>query len=285
MPSVKDNLNSIIDQLAALNGTIPAHMPSVNDNISSIIGQLDALTVTIDALTAHTERTDNPHGVTAGQVGALGLGGGTVSGDIGLNGDTAGLFQRTVDHWFIPTDHFTTWSNWTWDSATFDGAPSGIDVTIYPSLARLIHNNITTNHFAYRVIGSTVVVTARMTRGIDSYIGLRVDDGSNNNYHELRLENGTGGTKYQQIKQYTRVSGGSVQASTILDNLFYEWMLLSIAKTPTTNLSYYGIDTPAVAGLNYPHAAWTPTRAGIIFGQRGDANNSGRAGFVDWIRL
>lgn len=48
MASVKENVKSIIDRLAALNGTTPIYMNSINENLAAIIDQLDGLSGSVN---------------------------------------------------------------------------------------------------------------------------------------------------------------------------------------------------------------------------------------------
>ena len=52
---------------------------------------------------SHSARTDNPHGTTAAQIGALPLGGGTVTGSIAINGRLSSANDVTIGPFALPS--------------------------------------------------------------------------------------------------------------------------------------------------------------------------------------
>lgn len=209
--------------------------------------------------------------------------------DVFPGADGGGLFQRSVNHWISPTDHFNTFSGWTWSSvAPHDGAASTIDVASFPSILRLINDSTTEDHFAYQTAtSSTTLLIARLTKGVDSYVGIRLDDGSDNNYFEVRLVGAASATGMFAIEVHNRVGGGAVTTTTRLDPIpaaFYTFRISRAASSPWTGISYYTTNTPLLValGVSTGSVTWVPSRAGIIFGQRNTASSSDRAGLLDW---
>jgi hypothetical protein len=206
----------------------------------------------------------------------------TAAGDIYARGDSGGLMTRAVNHWITPNDHFTSFSGWTWSStAPFDGAPSSVDVVSYPSILRLVNDDITEDHFAYKTVAAQCGATCRLAKGTDSYVGLRVEDAGGTNWREVRLVNSATAGCYK-----LEGSGSGMATTTLIDNLFSAaWYLIRFTKNATGTLVYIGMDTPVPYFLGNLGGAWNAARAGLIFGQRAYASNSDRAGLFDWILM
>lgn len=206
----------------------------------------------------------------------------TASDDLFAKGDSGGLFQRSVNHWTVPIDHFTGFSGWTWAGSPFNGAPNTVNTSSYPSLLYLVHNAVNTRHFAYKSCGSPVSIRARLARGTDSVIGLRVDDGTDNKYIELQL--GTGPTVGSVTLAVAYRNGGSITTTSVLSYM-QQFCDVTIYRTAGAMLVYFGIDTPIlqyVWGLFSD--TWTPSRAGILYRQLVDTTGD-RCGFVDLVIL
>lgn len=211
----------------------------------------------------------------------------TSTDDLSINGDV-GINLRG-NSWNVPDDHFNSFSGYTWDSVDFDNAPSTVDTATYSSLLRLMNDNITEDHFAYKVKTSSesIIFTARMSKGVDSYIGLRCDNENDNDYFEMRIIDGTD-TGTIALQRRHRVSGGSVTESTIMDNIEAQFITVRLLRGSPTDLRwYYSINMPIyyfIASQAPSSVTWTDIRYGIIFGQRGFVSNADRAGFVDWAK-
>jgi hypothetical protein len=207
--------------------------------------------------------------------------------DVYPEGDGGGLFQRNVDHWVVPNDHFNAFSGWTWaTNGVFDGAPSSVDIASFLSLVTLVNDNIAEDHFAYKS-GEATSIFCRLSKGINSYVGIRLDDGDDSDYIELRLvDSATVG--FFRIDFVTNTGGAGPVTTTAVDNLSAAFYVIRLARSTGANwavFSFYVKDTPiplstgaALGSLN-----WTPTRYGFIFGQRLVASSADRAGLIDWI--
>lgn len=210
------------------------------------------------------------------------------SQDMYPKGDNAGLLQRLVDIWINPATHFTSFSGWTWatDAGIFAGAPSSIDVASYPSLAVITHSNTTDSHFAYKS-GNPQNLLCRLCKGVDSYVGIRIDDGTNDNFVELRLENGTTGG-FQKVVRYYQTGGAGALSNTCIDNLIPAFWILKLGRSATTGTwtayMYVTRDSPVpiYVGGAVSSLTWTVARYGITFGQRAYTGFD-RAGIFDWF--
>jgi hypothetical protein len=213
---------------------------------------------------------------------------GEAATDVYPQADGGGLFQRNVNHWRTPTDHFSgAFAGWTWAAyAPFDGAPSTVDVEAYPSLLRLINDNITEDHFCYVPCSATGSAYARLTKGVDSYVGLRIQnaDDDNDDYVEFKLVDGTV-TGFFRLQADFRVGGGAVTTTYIADGLPAAFYLLRVAKTSSAAYCYYVKDTPVPLSATSGAATWTAARCGLVFGQRGVVSSGDRAGLVDYIQV
>jgi len=212
-----------------------------------------------------------------------------VSGaDVYPESDGGGLFQRAPNHWRSPTDHFNAFSGWTWASyAPFDGAPSSVLTATFPSLLRLVNDDTTEDHYAYQS-GHNAKIYARLTKGVDSYVGIRIQDSGNDNndFVELRLIDGTTTGFFAIEIEYDVGGAGPTGPTTLVDDIPPQFYLLQLAKSGNTVYAYYTVDTPiplfigSAAGMT-----WTMDRAGIVFGQRGVANSGSRAGLIDFVEV
>lgn len=196
-----------------------------------------------------------------------------------------GLASPSVDGltWFKPTDTFNRFVDWTWATdGIFDGPPSTVDLTLWPGLVRLANDSITEDHFAYRTVSGNTAIAARLSKGVNSYVGLRLDAGSGSaNYEELNLVDGTVGGTFRL--QYRGVSGAT---SYFFDGLTPGFYVLRLVRIAATVLCYLSKDSPVAVFFHLLSVGnWTPTRAGIVFGQRGAVDPLDRAGMVHWLVL
>lgn len=198
-----------------------------------------------------------------------------------------GLFARMVNRAGISvyTDHFRsgaipTGFSWIADG-TFNGTPGGIDYSHRSSYLRVVADS--TPHFLADAITtySDRWFLARVSTGYATEIGLRLDDGSDDNYAEIILDpDNVGG--YNVDFRY-RAGGGAV---TDTPGPYYPATELAVVA-----LYWYSV-TPAVWGYLYREngdlaslngfatgaLAWTPARVGIKV-----QVNGGDPGIVDWF--
>lgn len=229
----------------------------------------------------------------AGAVRVEGAGGISSEDDITLDAgadvypqaDGGGLFQRNVNHWITPTDHFNAFAGYTWAAyAPFDGAPSTVDVATRPSLLQLANNTVGEDHFCYVAFGGTGNVTARLCKSTYNYVGVRLQNSDNDNddFVELKLIDGTTqGTV--AIQRSYQTGGAGIINTTFLDNLPNQFYALQIYKAGAGNHSvWYAINTPLFSLFSGVAAAWTGARGGIVFGARTVINYTAA---VDWLNV
>lgn len=207
--------------------------------------------------------------------------------DIFSFNDTGGMFTRNVNFWQTPTDHFTSFSGYTWAThGTFDGAPSTIDTTTYPSLLNLVNDNTAEDHYAYIADSGQIDYYARLWVGAASFAGIRIDDGTDNNYLELRLQDGTDTALKSLLLRY-RSGGGAVTATTVADGIPSQFYVLRLLYIDASNVAfaYYSVNSPfaSFAGT-YGAITWAATNSGIIFSQRTQANATDRSALFDWVK-
>ena len=202
--------------------------------------------------------------------------------------DPYGLFARSTNRVGLTTytDHFRsgvipTGFSWIADG-TFNGAPAGIlDYDHQGTYLRVQADN--TPHFLADAITTYADRNfyARLRTGWFTEIGVRLDDGSDNNYTEIILDPDNIGA-YNVDFRY-RAGGGAV---TDVPGPLYPASelvvvrLLWLSATPAV----YGYtigengDSVNMTGFNTGALAWTPARVGIKV-----QVNGGSAGIVDWF--
>jgi hypothetical protein len=249
--------------VTALSNTNPLGLGTTNPGVSTSVS-----------------RYDHVHPMpSATQVGAVPVTGGTFNGDIALNSDTAPMFARLVNVYAVPSDHFTSFSGWTWAGSPFT-TPTTINTTAWASLVRIVDNSTTANNFAYYT-GSDITAYAHV--GLDSYVGVRVDDGTANNSVETRIQATTAG---KNDIEYRVITGGVLASTTVYTDILPQWFIIRALRVSTVVAGLMAINTPepitigATGGIS-----WTAARAGLTFGQRSVANSIDRAGYFDWARV
>lgn len=203
------------------------------------------------------------------------------AGDVYPAGDLGGLFQRSPNHWRTPTDHFNVFSGYTWlNSGSYSGAPSTVDVATYPSLLKLTNSSTGTKHFAY-VASAATIFYCRLAKGPIVFSGIRIDDGTENNYLELGLADDTTGLVKLQARQR---AGGGVTTTDFLTGLVPAFYLIRIAIGGATGFGYIVKDSPIpfFAGT-IGAASFTPARIGIIHEQGASASVNEYMTLVDFI--
>ncbi len=193
----------------------------------------------------------------------------TRTDEIYLNGDAAG--DRLRRHAFVttsPTDHFdgtTLDSAWSWAGAPFGGQPT---YNMADSVLAVYNDFPGAGSFVYRAFGGALRYAKFYTYRNDpanQEFGLRVDDGSDNNFYELFFRT-TGGFTADIVVRY-REAGGAVSEYTIHTCDTYQLPLLSIHNYGTTTfVPLLSIDWRV---LNYAYGKSFPssttfTRSGII---------------------
>jgi len=198
-----------------------------------------------------------------------------------------GLFARLSNRLGISTytDHFRSGvipTGFSWiNDGTFNGTPAVLDYSWRSSFLSV--RSDTTPHFLARTITtySGLSFWARLRTGRTTEIGIRADDGSDDNYVEIILDpDDLGG--YNVDFRY-RAGGGAV---TDVGGPYYatsEFVVVRLyyyAGTPAV----YGYTIPEdgesinITGFNTPAIVWTPSRVGIKV-----QVNGGNPGMMDWF--
>ena len=227
----------------------------------------------------------------------------SATGEMYPGGDAAGIVRRdiygmaktvgTVTEDFNPT---SLGANWSWAGAPFitpDGGAAGLWGR--PSAISISHNSgAAFRAFLYRNTGATLTAMqmarfCMITNTTGQYIGLRIDDGTDNNYSEVAL-------RYVAANSYdiiiTKRSGGGAVTTTVQFVLgpLPMWVILDaypVITTQWTNWTAWGdfaIDSFGIFALTsgvMAAAAWTPTRIGITFNAAVGSGNW-QAGVCDW---
>jgi hypothetical protein len=211
-----------------------------------------------------------------------------VAGDI-RTWDNAGL-QRRADGWWSVTSHFESAPAWlTWAGTPFAGTPAVVDMTTYKSLLLMYHTTNAVEFFGYRALsaGGTRLVVLRLAPTLAAYSGVRLDDGTNNTFVELRFQVGSTSGLFNLISRW-RMAGGAITTTTHLTNLVCHWYTVGLRHTANNDgpaLIFMGAEIPlqwAFIGLTMG-AAWTSTRAGFIFQQGSIGSNPNQGFLADWI--
>lgn len=183
------------------------------------------------------------------------------------------------------TDHFDTFSGWTWSSAgSYDGAPSSVSVATYPSHVLFVNDSTSEDHFCY-LSGSvaTRVIRARLMKGMQSYIGLRLATSDEATYIEIRLEDSAAATGLLRLVRYQNGLADAV----LVDCITPGYVVLELGATSTGGFWYgaFTTNTPLLVVAGSGGWATTITRWGITFGQRGYASDGQRACGADWFTI
>lgn len=194
-----------------------------------------------------------------------------------------------------PTDHFrgsTLNAAWSWLGAPLNGTPSVVDLSIFPSHLVLGDNQgAGANKYVLSRSFSGSRIAARILPQLNCAIGIRLDDGDDNDYTELLVaDSGTAGM--MDLIARRRTGGGGVTDTKLITALPQHPITLMMALSGGNALYYYSLEPHIVhsAAANFMRfasiLAWaiTPTRAGITYGNAAGADGGGfdRRCAVDW---
>lgn len=209
----------------------------------------------------------------------------STTADIFIAGDEAGMKERSPNIFQTSiTDHFdSTFSGWTWAAYAGFVTPANIDVSRFPSIVS-IYNSVgqgAARAFAYQgSFGSDI--NCRLALGAAQiYGGLRMDDGTNNNYAEVFLESASG---LYNCKYRYAVGGVVTGPTTIWSSQIIGFGTLRLVRTGDTVYIYWGIDSPLplyITGVSI--TGWSPSRSGIYYEHvAGTAGNPDLNAMFDW---
>ena len=218
--------------------------------------------------------------------------------DLFPNYDAAGLLRRLVcsnlvnhqdvtDHWDVGSSLGSAWS---WAGAPFV-TPASVTVNAahIPSDVQVTSNGAGNRSFLKRSDGLanayTRISQCLYSGTVGAYVGLRFDDGTDNNYLELAL-------RYCAAFQFdvisvTRTGGGAVTTTSrkVVELPVQHVLRIHLTGSLWSNWSASGsFYVNAHARLSWTIAAgltWTPTRKGIIF-----QHTSSTADYflIDWFQ-
>jgi hypothetical protein len=206
--------------------------------------------------------------------------------DVCPDGETSwGTWSRLVNRGLMPTDHFRSGAipdgfSWIADG-TFGGAPGGL---AYSNQGTYLAVNTAAgpNFLADAItVYADKQFVARLATGITTEIGVRLDDGSDNNYAEIVLDPDDVGA--YRVDFRFRAGGGAVT-----DNA---GPLVCVSEAVVVKLVWYSATPMAigyilgehglvanVGGFNTGALGWTPARVGLVV--RG---NNGNYALCDWF--
>lgn len=193
-----------------------------------------------------------------------------------------------------PTDHFnqpTLETSWAWAGGVFGGTPSTVNLTDLPG--HLCVNNATgSRFFLYRSgsWGSGAGISARILPSGNHTTGLRLDDGTDNNYFEWYVTTGTAAGSKALVTR-TRSGGGAVTTTTRVDNLPVHPVTVGLVAGATWSCMYslephcLLVSSPDRSGLIVasPLATVTYTRAGILHENLVSTGSINQRSIVDWF--
>lgn len=213
----------------------------------------------------------------------------TAAGDVFAYGDALGLQRRFINRYGNAniTDHFRSGSiptGHTWQGAPF-ATPSSIQYAFQGEYLAVADG---ANLGFLAKTGITTYLNKRMLiRLIPSQncsIGMRFDDGTDNNYYQayfVYASNGQGTLKTQQ-----RTGGGAVTTTSIVTVFLNEFLTLMLycvsGGVGHTDYFYVVNETSDVANLTSgSNVSWAVSRVGIVL--NADSASKGGFGFVDWF--
>lgn len=210
------------------------------------------------------------------------------------SGVAHGLYERFVDAGYSGTrDHFTSgaipashaWVN----DVTFSGVPPVLNYNFSNTYLRAGAG--AGNRYFLAITGLTTWLTGNYTirakPSIVSWVGIRIDDGTDNNFVECGLlapgANGLCTLRYRE-----RIGGGGIvntdRTTTILTDAMHTWRLYAYNQGWPPNwrpYAYWIDETPATNTIaSGTIMTWAPSRVGITL----DATIGGvGAIYTDWL--
>lgn len=210
--------------------------------------------------------------------------------DVHPLGMNRGLGRRFIDTAFVtPTSHWrvaaTLPAGYSWAGAPFSGGPGGHSAIGSLNDYLLVYALAGTRHFLYASPGSLLndQMYARCGSGHNSSVGIRFDDGTDNNYYEGIWVDIGGGLQRWRIKY--RTGGGAVayvDGPTQMVGLQYTMMCWCYHHGGGTHQLYTyhaGEDGNTSIVIASPSATWTPSRVGLVFNEDG----AGGPANCDWF--
>jgi hypothetical protein len=202
--------------------------------------------------------------------------------DIYIAGDEAGVKERNTDFGVTSiTDHFDndSFSGWSWSNYGGMITPDNISMTAYPSMVR-IYNSSGGKWFAYQSY-SSAVPKVRLTAGEQTYIGLRIDDGTDSNYVEISILLSGGVYNIYTTKSVSGVVTGPTLRATGVPAGFY---ILGFSRSGDNVQSLYTLNSLALTRLaGETVTSFSPANTGFFGSHNSGSPNVAHAGVFDWI--
>lgn len=251
-------------------GTYPpdAHNHSADDINSGVLDAARIPNLDASKITSGTLSTDRFSAYTDLQAeGKIGM--------YGTNLPTASQMRLNANPIYDITEDFTTTTptGWSWAGSPFV-TPATIQ-TINSTWLRLAGMTSGQRSFFYKTSVANQVVFAIMpaldttTNGM--HIGIRFDDGTDNNYSEVVLQYSSSGTPFRVYYRH-RIGGGTVtetELTNLAQPMFDGWLIHAASGTRWSSWYSYAIVTSRNGtylrgNQNGATMTFTPTRVGIV---------------------
>ena len=286
-------VNTAVDALLQAGGNVSLSYDAVLGTLTISVSGVPALSnatpqplgTAAAGVGTSASRDDHAHAMpTAADVGAVPVTGGTFSGDIALNSDNGTLMARLVDRYNLPLDHFTAApaAPWAWAGAPFVGTPSVVDTTTYPSHLAITHSLGGGRVFLFQP-ATTPDINVCAWMGINAYGGLRMDDGTDDNYVEYRVIS-AGATV--SIERHVRTGSGTPVVTSLASNVPNQMNVYRLNRPASLAAAWISIGIgPRTSLIGTVSTGWTPTRAGIIYTLTSGSASLTSALIIDWVTL
>jgi hypothetical protein len=205
------------------------------------------------------------------------------------DGDTWGLWERHINRNGMTgyTHHFRDGlvpSGYAWVSdGDFSGEPSGLSLSYQGSYMQVTPDSGPLRHFL--AFSPSVVANkslyARVQGAPSSDVGVRIDDGSDDNYTEMYVS--AGAVRGEAMLSYRyRLAGGSVTTVSGCQHLQSEPVTFRLYNYTTGGTHRGYLVNEAGVGLSITgfsrSVAWTVARVGIVV-----EGTSGWQAYLDWL--
>jgi hypothetical protein len=193
---------------------------------------------------------------------------------------------------FEPTDHFrdpTLSSAWSW-AGYLSGTPLVASLSFFPGHLVLGHNVNGARFFLSRAISGSNY-QARVLPQLNQAVGLRLDDGTDNNYAEFYI-NDSATTGKARLDAVTRTGGGAVAGTILVDNLSQGPICLRAVPGGSQLFCYWSREAHLVDGnvhfmrfCGNVACAASFTRCGIVLRNSHASDGPDRRSAVDWFHI
>jgi hypothetical protein len=197
--------------------------------------------------------------------------------------DGAGLFQRG-ETWATWNDDFNSFAGYAWAGYAGFVTPSNLVTATYPSLLQIYHaaGDGVARAFAYKAVSTNAKALCALG-SLNIRTGVRMDDGTNNNYIELWLDPAGNGL----VRLWFRYAvGGAVTGPTQYwggVSMPPMWYSLLIARSGTSYLLYAStaFNGPFMQFLQTHALGWTATQSGLYHEHTAAAYSADRCSLFD----